>query len=70
MNNIQLENDDKEQLVTDRLTVHLYVRQLAIYHRLYIIIMYFLIPHTSSLGTNYRRCMSLSLIINIIINIT
>jgi len=43
MNNVQLENYNEQQLVTDRLTVYLYVRQLAIYHRLYIIIMCFLI---------------------------
>jgi hypothetical protein len=47
MNDIQLEKYDKTQLVTDRWTVHLYVRQLAIYHRLYIIIMCFLILYTS-----------------------
>ena len=38
-----METSAEIQLVTDRSTVHLDVRQLAIYHRLYIGIMYFLI---------------------------
>lgn len=47
--NISMETYDEVQLGTDRSTVHLYVRQLAIYHRRYIRIMDFLIlslyPH-------------------------
>lgn len=46
--NISMETYDEVQLGTDRSTVHLYVRQLAIYHRRYIRIMYFLILSISS----------------------